>query len=426
MKKETFNHLDLDIYTETLDNGLKIFIIPKNNVNNIYATFSTNFGATTNEFVPLGEDEMIKVPDGVAHFLEHQLFNQKDGKDPLNIFTSNGASGNANTSYYKTTYLFSGTENFEKNLECLLNFVQEPYFTDESVEKEKGIIEQEINMYLDNPYSKSYELLNHNLFKNNSIKDNIIGSVKSIKATTKEDLYRCYNTFYHPSNMFIVITGNVDAIKTIEMIKNNQSKKTYPKPDKITVKKYEEPDTVVKDYEELKMNVTIPKVLIGFKINMEKFDMKEYKLRWYLSLYANIKFSPTSVFFEQIKKENIVTDYIGYSLITTDKHAVIILDNETKKTKEFITRIKDEIKKIDVDEQEFERKKKVFISSLINMSDNIYSLNHSAMSSIIDEGFVRNNTYDEILTLNFKEFNDVISKIDFLNNATVVVEPKAD
>ncbi len=424
MNKLTYNHLDIDIYSEKLDNGLEIYVIPKDSVNNIYATFSTKFGAVNNEFTPIGEDEMIRVPDGVAHFLEHQVFNQKDGRDPLNFFTSNGASGNANTSYYKTTYLFTGTDKFEENLEYLLDFVQEPYFTDQSVNKEKGIIEQEINMYLDNPYNQSYELLNSNVFHNHPIKNNVIGSVKSIKSITKEDLYNCYNTFYHPSNMFVVVTGNVDPEATIKLIKDNQSKKTFAEPTEIELKKYDEPDEVKKEFETLEMNISLPKVLMGFKFNMHDFNLEEQVLRWYLSLLANIKFSTTSLFFENLKKDNITTEEIGYTLLCTDDHALFILDNETNYPDDFIDRVKDEIKKIDIDEQEFNRKKKSFLSSIIYMTDDIYSLNQNVMSNIVNDGFVRTDIYDEILKLNFKEFNDFISKLDFDNLATVVVKPK--
>ena len=131
MNKVEVNNLDLTLYSEKLENGLSIFIVPKKNCNNIYVTFTTNYGSVQNEFVPNGKNEMIKVPEGVAHFLEHKLFEQEDGVDPFTFFGKNGASANASTSSYKTTYLFEGTTNFKENLEYLLDFVQSPYFTDE-------------------------------------------------------------------------------------------------------------------------------------------------------------------------------------------------------------------------------------------------------------------------------------------------------
>lgn len=422
--KRKFEHLDLDLYSEKLDNGLEIYIIPKKNVNNIYATFSTKFGAVDSEFKPNGKDEIIKVPDGVAHFLEHQLFNQEDGVDPLSFFTSNGASGNANTSYYKTTYLFSGTSNFKANLTYLLDFVQSPYFTDESVEKEKGIIEQEINMYLDDPYTESFNKLNQNVFVNHPIRKNVIGSVESIKSITKEDLYTCYNTFYHPANMFLVITGNVDPIDTIEFIKENQSKKEFDKNYEKELKIYDEPDNVLKKEETLKMNVVIPKVLIGYKINMHNFDLDERLLRRYISLIANIKLSSTSLFYEKLKEDDITSDYVGYSLLTTDDHALLTIDLETYKIDEFIERLTKEMKAFNECEEDFNRKKKTLIKSVITMSDSIYSLNNLAMSNIIDTDDVNVNIYDEIKSLNYETFKEVYNKIDFDNYSIIKVEPK--
>ena len=144
MKISKLEKLDLNLYEETLQNGLKVYVIPKDNVNSIYATFSTKFGSVFKEFVPNGDKKMIDVPLGVAHFLEHKMFEQEDEKDPFTFYSERGCDANANTSNYKTTYLFSGSNSFEENINYLLDYVQKPYFTDENVEKEKGIIEQEI------------------------------------------------------------------------------------------------------------------------------------------------------------------------------------------------------------------------------------------------------------------------------------------
>ena len=149
MKIIPINNLEMDVCYEKLDNGLEIYVVKKKNSKNIYATFTTKFGSNINEFVPAYENKMIKVPDGVAHFLEHKMFEQEDDVDPFTFFSERGADANANTNNYKTTYLFSGPNFFEDNINFLLDYVQKPYFTDENVEKEKGIIEQEIKMYLD-------------------------------------------------------------------------------------------------------------------------------------------------------------------------------------------------------------------------------------------------------------------------------------
>ena len=154
MKKRPLNNLDLTVYEETLSNGLRVYVIPKENGNGIYATFSTNFGSNVEEFSVNGKKKMCKVPLGVAHFLEHQMFEQEDGIDPMKFFEDRGAMTNAYTSNTKTTYLFSGPDHFKENINYLLDFVQNPYMTDETVEKEKGIIIQELGMYENNPYFK--------------------------------------------------------------------------------------------------------------------------------------------------------------------------------------------------------------------------------------------------------------------------------
>ena len=237
---------DLEVFSEKLDNGLKVYIVPKSDSNNVYVTFTTNYGAYQSEFIPYDNDEMIKVPEGVAHFLEHKLFATEDGTDPFTFFGKSGASSNASTSTYKTTYLFEGMNDFERNLNYLLDFVQEPYFTDENVEEEKGIIIQELKMYQDNPFRMGYEKSLKNTFKTSPIRVPVGGSVSSVSAITKEDLYTCYNTFYHPSNMILVITGSVNPEKTLEIVKNNQEHKKFNAEKEIITKKYDEPDQVFK------------------------------------------------------------------------------------------------------------------------------------------------------------------------------------
>ena len=329
MKKQTIKNLDLELYQETLKNGLRVFVIPKNNVNNVYVTFSTKYGSANNEFVPIDKKDMIEVPKGVAHFLEHKMFAQKDGVDPLTYFTMRGASGNANTSNFKTTYLFSGIDYLEDNLNYLLDYVQDPYFTDENVETEKGIITQEINMYKDNPYTEAFENLLLNCFKTLPIRYNVLGSVESINAITKEDLYCCYNTFYHPSNMFLVITGNVDPMEVINIVKTNQEKKQFPKSKKIKIKKYNEQKEVLKENLVMKRNVSIPKLLLAFKLKFDNIPLKVRTIRFYLSMYSQMKFGNISLFLEQLKTDKIITSGMGVSLVSYEKDAALIYDAET-------------------------------------------------------------------------------------------------
>lgn len=423
MNKITLNNLDVDIYHEYLDNGLNVYVIPKNDVNNIYATFSTNYGSNEVEFVPLGEKKMVKVPLGIAHFLEHKMFEQEDGKDPFAFFGERGSDANANTNNFKTTYLFSGPEFFEDNMNYLLDYVQSPYFTDENVKKEKGIIEQEIKMYQDDPYTMMYERLLKNSLINNPMKDPIIGTIESVRSITKEELYACYNTFYHPANMFVIVSGNVDPEKTIKLIEENQSKKEFKKFNKIKVKEYKEPDKIEKAKETLNLNVTIPKVCLSYKVNTSKIKgISEKKVKMYLSIFFALKFGMTSLLNEELREKEIITDSLGGDAIDVESHVLYTVCGETNKKEELLEALMESMKDLSVNEDELERKKKTYLSSLIYMTDNIFRLNHKVMNDINKYGEIIDNNYDEIKSLNIIEMRKVLNSIDFSNYNVIVVE----
>lgn len=423
MNKITLNNLDIDIYHEYLDNGLNVYVIPKNDVNNIYATFTTNYGSNEVEFVPLGEKKMVKVPLGIAHFLEHKMFEQEDGKDPFAFFGERGSDANANTNNFKTTYLFSGPEFFEDNMNYLLDYVQSPYFTDENVEKEKGIIEQEIKMYQDDPYTMMYERLLKNSLINNPMKDPIIGTIESVKSITKEELYTCYNTFYHPANMFVVVSGNVDPEKTIKLIEENQKKKEFEDFNKIKVKEYKEPDKIEKAKETLNLNVTIPKVCLSYKINISKIKgVSERKVKTYLSIFFDLKFGMTSLLNEELREKDIITDSLGSDAIDVKSHVLYTVCGETNRKDELLEALMNSMEDLSINEDELERKKKVYLSSLIYMTDNIFRLNHKVMNDINKYGEIIDNNYDEIKSLNIIEMHKVLNSVDFSNYNVIVVE----
>lgn len=423
MNKITLNNLDIDIYHEYLDNGLNVYVIPKNDVNNIYATFTTNYGSNEVEFVPIGEKKMVKVPLGIAHFLEHKMFEQEDGKDPFAFFGERGSDANANTNNFKTTYLFSGPEFFEDNMNYLLDYVQSPYFTDENVEKEKGIIEQEIKMYQDDPYTMMYERLLKNSLINNPMKDPIIGTIESVKSITKEELYTCYNTFYHPANMFVVVSGNVDPEKTIKLIEENQKKKEFEDFNKIKVKEYKEPDKIEKAKETLNLNVTIPKVCLSYKINISKIKgVSERKVKTYLSIFFDLKFGMTSLLNEELRERDIITDSLGGDAIDVKSHVLYTVCGETNRKDELLEALMNSMEDLSINEDELERKKKVYLSSLIYMTDNIFRLNHKVMNDINKYGEVIENNYEEIKSLNIMEMRKVLNSVDFSNYNVIVVE----
>ena len=220
MEKIEIKNVDKTIYREVLDNGLEIIIIPNDKISkkkNYYFSYATYYGAAINEFVPVGKNKMTSFPSGIAHFLEHKMFESKDGIKPFDFYAKTGSYVNAFTSYKNTCYVVTGNKKMKENLEYLLTFVNSPYFTDENVKKEQGIICEEAAMNDDSPDYLAYKTINKNLYKVSPYNTPILGTVESIKKITKDNLYKCYNTFYRPSNMFLVVGGAVDPDEVVKI-----------------------------------------------------------------------------------------------------------------------------------------------------------------------------------------------------------------
>ncbi|EIJ81430.1 YmfH [Bacillus methanolicus PB1] len=312
MRKITFDQLQEELYYEKLENGLDVYILPKKGFNKTYATFTTKYGSVDNTFVPLNKNEFITVPDGIAHFLEHKLFEKEDG-DVFQQFSRQGASANAFTSFTRTSYLFSSTSDVELNLETLINFVQDPYFTEKTVEKEKGIIGQEITMYDDNPDWRLYFGLIENLYKNHPVRIDIAGTVESISEITKDMLYECYYTFYHPSNMLLFVVGPVDPEKIMNQIIENQSKKKYYNQPEIKRQFPDEPKESAEKKKVLKMNVQTSKCLFGIKaldVNQSGEQMLKNELT--INVMLDVLFGKSSNNYNDLYNEGLIDDTFSY------------------------------------------------------------------------------------------------------------------
>ena len=422
MEKNHLKHFDLDIYQEVLDNGLLVNVIPKKG-NNVYVTFVTKYGSFDNEFIPYGKKKYYQAPMGVAHFLEHKVFEQKDGEDPFAFYTKNGADANAGTSYVRTSYLFSGPGHVEENVEYLLDFVQNPYFTEENVEKEKGIIEQEIKMYADIPYWKLYEKALFNTFHKHPLRYPIAGTVESIRQITKEDLYTCYDTFYHPSNMFLTIVGDVNVKKVIKTVVQNQAKKKYQKRDTISVKKEKEEDSVWKKEEIVTADVEIPKAAITYKFRIPKMDKNCFKT--YLNIFFDLRLGSTSLLREQLKNENVITGGIGIDVMEAGEHMVVMASVDSKKPEYVLSKIQEEVQKKEITEEEFLREKKTMKSSCVYQSDSVYSVCEHTNSQILRFGKVLYDEYAWIDSLTMKECQKAIDSLCFENHTTTIVQKES-
>lgn len=424
MKTIKLNGVDEVIYYKKLDNGLDVYLYNKEDANNNYVTFTTKFGSIYNEFTPIGKSKMIKVPNGIAHFLEHKVFAQEEDPQPDEFFAESGALSNAYTTFKNTTYLFSGPSKLKENICFLLDYVQQPYFTDDNVNSEKGIITQEIHMCDDNPQDVMYEHIRKNAFYNNPFKNSIIGTVEDINSITKETLFTCYNTFYHPENMFLVVTGNFDPNEIINSIEENQKQKQFKKLDKINIKEYKEKDTVVKEKEIIDSNTEISKVSYNIKISLKNLNISKRKYNIYLFIIFSLLFDESSIFDEEAKKEKIITNTLYLNILNCDTHALISLINETNCYDQLLDKIKETLKNINIKEEDLERKKKVLISNEIFSFENLEVINEMIIDNVIFENKIEENMIDILHSLNKEELDEVISTLDLSNNEVVILKNK--
>lgn len=376
MQSIPYPHLGETIYHEILDNGLHVFVLPKEGFQKTYATFTTQYGSIDNYFQVQGKDA-VRVPDGIAHFLEHKMFEEPEG-DIFATFATNGASANAFTSFDRTAYLFSSTDRYSENLTTLINFVQNPYFTDENVEKEKGIIGQEIKMYEDNADWRSYYGLIESLYSKHPIHIDIAGTVASIAEITKETLYECYYTFYHPSNMSLFVVGGVDPQEVISLVKENQAAKTFPPQGQIKRFFPEEPSQVNEARRIIELPVSMPKCLMGFKEQAPALTGKPLLIKELTTkLMLDILFSSSSDIYQKLYDDQLISDNFGHEYNCSDGYAFSIVGGDTKDPEQLIARIREEVEKrktAGLDEVMFERSRKKKIGGFLRMMNSPESI----------------------------------------------------
>ena len=409
------------LYIEKLENGLTIMIIPKRGLQKKYVIWGTNYGSNDSKFIVPGEEQVTEVPKGVAHFLEHKMFEQESGVNSLDTLTALGVEANAYTTNDHTAYLFECTENFYPALDELMDYVQHPYFTDENVEKEKGIIGQEIMMYDDYPEWKVYLNSLEAMYHNHPVKLDITGTIETISHIDKEILYKCYNTFYNPSNMAMVVCGDFEPEQLLQEIKNRlidkkadgKIKRIYP----------EEQESIVKEKVEQKMDVSEPLFTIGIKdkIVSEKEKVKKHIA---IEILLSIIIGKSSELYQDLYNEGILftTPSLDYEFGTGYSH--ILITGQSKLPEKVYEKIKNtinEIKQKGIDKEEFERIKKTIYGSYVRefnevgeiarmfLSDffkGINSFDYLEEIPIINENYV-----EQILKEVFNEDKMVISVI---------------
>lgn len=427
MEKIYYDTIKETLYHEVLENGLNVYLLKKQGFSKTYGLFSTQFGSIDTSFVPLNETNMIKVEDGVAHFLEHKMFEMQDG-DASDKFSMLGASTNAFTSSSRTAYLFSTATNIDECVELLLDFVQDIYLTNETVEKEKGIITQEISMYDDDADWRSYFGSIANLYQKHPVAIDIAGTSETVNKTTKQMLEKCYRTFYHPSNMMLFVVGNLEPEKMMTVIKNNQSKKYFEKPQPIIRNKIIEPSEVEKAFEVLKMEVTIPKLMIGIKVNDILVDPhQKIKREIAMNILLDILFSKSSPIYEELLEKGWINNSFGAGFTQERDYCFIQIGGDSNCVEElrhYLENLLNHIEQFHIDENVFERIKRKTIGYFINSFNSPESI-ANMFSRYYFEGIFSFEIIDVVSNMTLDDVNEIKKYLTSPNRTVFVVEAKS-
>ena len=367
----SYDHLDEIVHKQVMDNGLEVFIIDKKGYNKKFATYTTKYGSVDNHFKAHGE--VHNVPDGIAHFLEHKMFDKEAG-DVFNKFSEMGASANAFTSIDRTSYLFSTTENFFENLQLLMDMVEIPYFTPKKVEKEIGIINEEIKMYQDNPGYRLYHETLNAMYENSPVAIDIAGTLESISDITAEHLYLCHKTFYAPDNMVMILAGDFNIEETFNYIEKHQGSRPDFLPSDIERFTPEEPYGVKTPQKVMELAVSTPKVMLGFKSLPDDSDNETRERRDTAMLFAlDMVFGEQSPYYEELLERGIIDDSFNFAYQEEEmvRHTLMAVETDDYETfTAEIVRIIDEVK-----EKDFFTEKRLKGQKRELMGDYLTSLN---------------------------------------------------
>ncbi|MCL2248816.1 MAG: insulinase family protein [Oscillospiraceae bacterium] len=367
------------LYTETLPNGLTVFVAPKPGFHKKYAFFATNYGGVDRRFKI--SNKWIDTPAGVAHFLEHKLFDTKDG-NALDLLSINGASPNAYTSNDMTAYYFECGDKFRENLKILLDFVSTPYFTDESVEKEKGIITQEIRMGEDDPDYNLYYGLLKSLYKHKPLRDSVAGTVESIEKITAETLYDCHRIFYNPSNMALCVVGDVDPAEVLDI-----AQKTLPtEPGELPKRDYGEDESLLPLAAkfEKSMDINLPIFNAGLKIKSMGSGHDMLRLETVSSMALDLLIGHSSPLYLKLYADGRVGSDFGFSVDSAAETAYIVFGGEARDPLFVFDEVQKEISRISNEgpnAQLLERIKKASIGGTIRAYNSFSAIAASAVEA---------------------------------------------
>ncbi len=404
--------------------GLDIFIWKMEDYSTTHALFGTKYGSINTKFKTKDEPDFITVPNGIAHYLEHKLFENEDC-DVFKLYAKTGASANAYTSFDKTAYLFSCTDNVYESLEILLSFVQNPYFTEETVQKEQGIIGQEIRMYDDNAGWRVFFNMLGGLYHNHPVKIDIAGTVESIAEINADLLYKCYYTFYNLNNMVLSIAGNIDEDKVLEMC--DKLLKQGGNPELVTAFE-DEPETVCKKEVVQKLEIAMPMFHVGFKAKPEKgieAVRSEIETNFVLSLLAD----ESSDFYKKLYDDGIINTSFSSEVFMGDGYFCSIFAGESRNPRLVRDKIIEEInrcKKEGLDEKRFNIIKKSYYGALIRDLNDAEAI----ATIMLNAGMEKLSAFDVIESVAAVTFEDVQKRLEKqfnTDNVTLsIIEPLSD
>lgn len=417
MKIKTFKKVDEKVYTEKLDNGLEVYLYKTDKTKNFYITISVKYGARITKY-KVG-NRVVDVIPGSAHFLEHKVMALSENKEISKRINDLGSLANAWTSYYGTNYNIFGSINLIENLKLLLDIFYNTNINEKSVNEEKGIIGEEIDMYKDQIDSLMYSKLFDNLFNKSYTKHTVVGEREDIAKITARSLNEIYNDYYVPNNTFIIVTGNFNIDEVMNTIKDYMKNiKVKPKelPKRI---KEREKETVNIPYEEIKKDMENTRVKYAIKMNKNIFGIKDDNiLKDYLGLILSNNFSATSELFERYKDNNIIIG-MSYGVNVIDDYLIISINALTNDGNKFIDNIKEDIMKLKLNEEEFERKKKKYLKSYILDFDNIEDIEYLLSLSLMMDNKIDYNEYDKLINLNYKEASRIMKLINYDNTSII-------
>ena len=398
------------LYIEKLENGLTILIIPKKKIQKKYIIWGTNYGSNDSTFIVPGENDVTEVPKGVAHFLEHKMFEQENGRNSLDVLTALGVNANAYTTNNHTAYLYECTDNFYEALNEFMDYVQNPYFTDENVEKEKGIIGQEIMMYDDYPDWKVYLNALECMYHKNPVKLDITGTIETISHIDKDILYKCYNTFYNPSNMAMVVCGDFEPKELLEEIK----KRLVENKSKGEIKRIydDEPREIVKAKVEQNMEVSRPLYTIGIK-DFPAEEKERVKKHIAIEILLNIIIGSSSELYKNLYDIGNCYSAPGFEYEFEKNYAHVLISGQSNNPEELYEMFKKQIDKFvqnGINETDFKRTKKMIYGEYIKEYNDVTDIAKMFLADYF-KGINSFEYLEEINTINIEYLNQVLKNV---------------